>query len=38
VPFEFDTEPSLAGTLWVELVRYEVSREAGRELLWRRRE
>lgn len=36
VPFEFDADPSLAGTLWSELVRYELEREDGRELLWRR--
>lgn len=36
VPFELDADPSVAGTAWSELVRYELSREDGRESLWRR--
>jgi len=35
VPFEFDTLPSVAGTVWVELVRYEL--EHSQETLWRPR-
>jgi hypothetical protein len=37
VPFQFDAYPSLAGTVWVELVRDELGREDGREMMWRRR-
>jgi hypothetical protein len=36
IPYVFDAEPSLAGTLWVELVRDEFKREDLREMLWRR--
>jgi hypothetical protein len=36
VPLDFDRLPSLAGTVWVELVRYELERDAGAEVLWRR--
>jgi hypothetical protein len=35
IPFEFDTRASLAGTVWVELVRYELARPAGQPTLWR---
>lgn len=35
VPFEFDTRASLAGTVWVELVRYELARPADQPTLWR---
>jgi hypothetical protein len=34
VPVDFDRLPSLAGTVWIELVRYEIER--GAETLWRR--
>jgi hypothetical protein len=34
VPVDFDRLPSLAGTVWIELVRYEIER--GVETLWRR--
>lgn len=34
VPFELDTRPSLAGTAWVELVRYELARGPDRPTLW----
>jgi hypothetical protein len=37
VPFEFDKQPSLAGTLWIELVRYELEHPEQAERLWRRR-
>jgi hypothetical protein len=37
IPFVFDAQPSLAGTVWVELVRDELGREDGKEMLWRRR-
>jgi hypothetical protein len=37
VPFEFDTQPSLASTVWVELVRYELEHSPTQETLWRRR-
>jgi hypothetical protein len=37
IPFVFDALPSLAGTVWVELVRDELRREDGKEMLWRRR-
>lgn len=29
IPFSFDTRPSIAGTAWVELVRFELSRPPG---------
>jgi hypothetical protein len=35
IPGEFDTEPSLGGTLWVELVRFELGRDPERPTLWR---
>lgn len=35
IPSELDTQPSLAGTLWVELVRFELARGAERPTLWR---
>jgi hypothetical protein len=34
VPGEFDTNPNLAGTIWVELVRFELNRDAGRPTFW----
>jgi hypothetical protein len=34
VPFLFDREPSLAGTAWVELVRFELERPPGQPTLW----
>ena len=34
VPFTFDTDPSVAGTAWVELVRFELSRAGDRPTLW----
>lgn len=34
IPFELDAQPSLASTLWVELVRFELVRPAGRATLW----
>jgi hypothetical protein len=34
VPFEFDRAPSLAGTAWVELVRFELERPRDRPTLW----
>jgi hypothetical protein len=37
LPIDFDTLPSLAGTVWSELVRYELLRADGSETLWRRR-
>jgi hypothetical protein len=37
LPVDFDTLPSLAGTVWIELVRYELERAAETETLWRRR-
>jgi hypothetical protein len=37
LPLDFDTLPSLAGTVWIELVRYELDRDARTETLWRRR-
>jgi hypothetical protein len=37
IPSEMDTQPSLAGTLWVELVRFELARGAERPTLWRAR-
>ncbi|HEY2513377.1 MAG TPA: hypothetical protein VGI39_21055 [Polyangiaceae bacterium] len=36
VPFEFDTKPSVAGTVWVELVRDELARPQIPALLWAR--
>jgi hypothetical protein len=35
IPSEMDTAPSLAGTLWVELVRYELALGAAESVLWR---
>lgn len=35
IPGEFDTAPSLGGTLWVELVRFELARDPERPTLWR---
>ncbi|CAN5544826.1 hypothetical protein BH11MYX1_BH11MYX1_24620 [soil metagenome] len=34
IPFTFDTEPSIAGTAWVELVRFEIARGPDRPTLW----
>lgn len=34
IPFLFDTKPSIAGTAWVELVRFELAREASRPTFW----
>lgn len=34
IPFLFDTRPSIAGTAWVELVRFELGRPAGRPTFW----
>lgn len=34
IPFELDTGPSVAGTAWVELVRYELTRPAGKPTFW----
>lgn len=36
LPLDFDTLPSIAGTVWIELVRYELE-HAETETLWRRR-
>jgi hypothetical protein len=35
IPSEMDTAPSLAGTLWVELVRFELNRAADQPVMWR---
>ena len=35
IPSEMDTAPSLAGTLWIELVRYELTRSRDQPTLWR---
>jgi hypothetical protein len=35
IPFDFDVQPSIAGTVWVELVRYELTRPEGHQTLWR---
>lgn len=35
LPFEFEARPSLAGTVWVELVRYELTRAGGKPSLWK---
>jgi hypothetical protein len=37
IPSQLDDHPSLAGTAWVELVRYELSRPSGAAILWRKR-
>jgi hypothetical protein len=34
VPFLFDRTPSIAGTAWVELVRFDLDRPRGRQTLW----
>ena len=34
IPFEFDTDPSIAGTAWVELVRFELGLPADKQRLW----
>jgi hypothetical protein len=34
IPFELDTDPSVAGTAWVELVRFEILRSADQPTLW----
>lgn len=34
IPFVFDTKPSIAGTAWVELVRYELARPPDRPTFW----
>lgn len=34
VPFLFDTRPSIAGTAWVELVRFELGRPKGQPTFW----
>ena len=35
IPSEMDTAPSLAGTLWIELVRFELARDRDQPTLWR---
>jgi len=35
IPGEFDTSASLAGTIWVELVRFELARGAAEPTFWR---
>lgn len=35
IPSEMDTDPSLAGTLWIELVRFELARSRDQPTLWR---
>ena len=35
IPSEMDTAPSLAGTLWIELVRFELERAADQPVMWR---
>lgn len=34
IPFVFDTRPSIAGTAWVELVRFELARPPGHPTFW----
>ncbi len=34
IPFLFDTQPSIAGTAWVELVRFELGRSPERPTFW----
>jgi hypothetical protein len=34
IPFQFDTDPSIAGTAWVELVRFELGRPLDAQRLW----
>lgn len=34
IPFVFDTRPSIAGTAWVELVRFELGRPPDKPTLW----
>lgn len=34
IPFVFDTRPSVAGTAWVELLRFELARDPTRPTLW----
>lgn len=34
IPFVFDRKPSIAGTAWVELVRFELGRPVGRPTFW----
>ncbi|HVH43018.1 MAG TPA: hypothetical protein VM925_11765 [Labilithrix sp.] len=34
IPFVFDRKPSIAGTAWVELVRFELGRPVGRPAFW----
>jgi len=34
IPFVFDTKPSIAGTAWVELVRFELRRSPDRPTFW----
>ena len=34
VPFEFENAPSVAGTAWVELVRFEMERGEQQQWLW----
>lgn len=34
IPFVFDTKPSIAGTAWVELVRFELARTPDRPTFW----
>ncbi len=35
IPSELDTSPSLAGTVWVELLREELAADTGAQVLWR---
>lgn len=34
LPYEFDTKPSIAGTAWVDLVRFELGRPPNKPTLW----
>ncbi|MCW5833241.1 MAG: hypothetical protein KIS78_12645 [Labilithrix sp.] len=34
IPFVFDTRPSVAGTAWIELVRFELERPRGAPTFW----
>jgi hypothetical protein len=34
IPFVFDRKPSIAGTAWVELVRFELGRPLGHPSFW----
>jgi hypothetical protein len=35
IPFVFDTKPSIAGTAWVELVRFELGRPSDKPTFWK---